>query len=141
MKNKVLFMIALVMTIVGFIGVSNILVSEALSENTSDFIYFKELILDGKDIYNGNYLLASNIVSIKSNEIGENTRLDFKIKNNSKNNSNMTIECLSDKGLIGVMTKNTSYYIESNSTIEGNLILNFDSDEQDTLECKISLLD
>ena len=41
MKNKVLFMIALVMTIVGFIGVSNILVSEALSENTSDFIYFK----------------------------------------------------------------------------------------------------
>ena len=124
MKNKVLFMIALVMTIVGFIGVSNILVSEALSENTSDFIYFKELILDGKDIYNGNYLLASNIVSIKSNEIGENTRLDFKIKNNSKNNSNMTIECLSDKGLIGVMTKNTSYYIESNSTIEGNLILN-----------------
>lgn len=141
MKNKVLFMIALVMTIVGFIGVSNILVSEALSENTSDFIYFKELILDGKDIYNGNYLLASNIVSIKSNEIGENTRLDFKIKNNSKNNSNITIECLSDKGLIGVMTKNTSYYIESNSTIEGNLILNFDSDEQDTLECKISLLD
>lgn len=134
-------MIALVMTIVGFIGVSNILVSEALSENTSDFIYFKELILDGKDIYNGNYLLASNIVSIKSNEIGENTRLDFKIKNNSKNNSNITIECLSDKGLIGVMTKNTSYYIESNSTIEGNLILNFDSDEQDTLECKISLLD
>lgn len=141
MKNKVLFMIALVMTIVGFIGVSNILVSEALSENTSDFIYFKELILDGKDIYNGNYLLASNIVSIKSNEIGENTRLDFKIKNNSKNDSNITIECLSDKGLIGVMTKNTSYYIESNSTIEGNLILNFDSDEQDTLECKISLLD
>lgn len=141
MKNKVLFMVALVMTIVGFIGVSNILVSEALSENTSDFIYFKELILDGKDIYNGNYLLASNIVSIKSNEIGENTRLDFKIKNNSKNNSNITIECLSDKGLIGVMTKNTSYYIESNSTIEGNLILNFDSDEQDTLECKISLLD
>ena len=141
MKNKVLFMIALVMTIVGFIGVSNILVSEALSENTSDFIYFKELILDGKDIYNGNYLLASNIVSIKSNEIGENTRLDFKIKNNSKNNSNITIECLSDKGIIGVMTKNTSYYIESNSTIEGNLILNFDSDEQDTLECKISLLD
>jgi len=141
MKNKVLFMIALVMTIVGFIGVSNILVSEALSENTSDFIYFKELILDGKDIYNGNYLLASNIVSIKSNEIGENTKLDFKIKNNSKNNSNITIECLSDKGLIGVMTKNTSYYIESNSTIEGNLILNFDSDEQDTLECKISLLD
>ncbi len=141
MKNKVLFMIALVMTIVGFIGVSNILVSEALSENTSDFIYFKELILDGKDIYNGNYLLASNIVSIKSNEIGENTRLDFKIKNNSKNNSNITIECLSDKGLIGVMTKNTSYYIESNSTIEGNLILNFDSDEQDTLECKIRLLD
>ncbi len=141
MKNKVLFMIALVMTIVGFIGVSNILVSEALSENTSDFIYFKELILDGKDIYNGNYLLASNIVSIKSNEIGENTRLDFKIKNNSKNNSNITIECLSDKGLIGVMTKNTSYYIENNSTIEGNLILNFDSDEQDTLECKISLLD
>lgn len=141
MKNKVLFMIALVMTIVGFIGVSNILVSEALSENTSDFIYFKELLLDGKDIYNGNYLLASNIVSIKSNEIGENTRLDFKIKNNSKNNSNITIECLSDKGLIGVMTKNTSYYIESNSTIEGNLILNFDSDEQDTLECKISLLD
>ena len=141
MKNKVLFMIALVMTIVGFIGVSNILVSEALSENTSDFIYFKELLLDGKDIYNGNYLLASNIVSIKSNEIGENTRLDFKIKNNSKNNSNITIECLSDKGLIGVMTKNTSYYIESNSTIEGNLILNFDSDEQDTLECKIRLLD
>lgn len=141
MKNKVLFMVALVMTIVGFIGVSNILVSEALSENTSDFIYFKELILDGKDIYNGNYLLASNIVSIKSNEIGENTRLDFKIKNNSKNNSNITIECLSDKGLIGVMTKNTSYYIESNSTIEGNLILNFDSDEQDTLECKIRLLD
>lgn len=141
MKNKVLFMIALVMTIVGFIGVSNILVSEALSENTSDFIYFKELILDGKDIYDGNYLLASNIVSIKSNEIGENTRLDFKIKNNSKNNSNITIECLSDKGLIGVMTKNTSYYIESNSTIEGNLILNFDSDEQDTLECKIRLLD
>lgn len=141
MKNEVLFMIALVMTIVGFIGVSNILVSEALSENTSDFIYFKELLLDGKDIYNGNYLLASNIVSIKSNEIGENTRLDFKIKNNSKNNSNITIECLSDKGLIGVMTKNTSYYIESNSTIEGNLILNFDSDEQDTLECKISLLD
>ncbi len=141
MKNKVLFMVALVMTIVGFIGVSNILVSEALSENTSDFIYFKELLLDGKDIYNGNYLLASNIVSIKSNEIGENTRLDFKIKNNSKNNSNITIECLSDKGLIGVMTKNTSYYIESNSTIEGNLILNFDSDEQDTLECKISLLD
>lgn len=141
MKNKVLFMIALVMTIVGFIGVSNILVSEALSENTSDFIYFKELILDGKDIYNGNYLLASNIVSIKSNEIGENTRLDFKIRNNSKNNSNITIECLSDKGIIGVMTKNTSYYIESNSTIEGNLILNFDSDEQDTLECKIRLLD
>lgn len=141
MKNKVLFMIALVMTIVGFIGVSNILVSEALSENTSDFIYFKELILDGKDIYNGNYLLASNIVSIKSNEIGENTRLDFKIKNNSKNNSNITVECLSDKGLIGVMTKNTSYYVESNSTIEGNLILNFDSDEQDTLECKIRLLD
>ena len=87
MKNKVLFMIASVMTIVGFIGVSNILVSEALSENTSDFIYFKELLLDGKDIYNGNYLLASNIVSIKSNEIGENTRLDFKIKNNSNNNS------------------------------------------------------
>lgn len=141
MKNKVLFMVALVMTIVGFIGVSNILVSEALSENTSDFIYFKELLLDGKDIYNGNYLLASNIVSIKSNEIGENTRLDFKIKNNSKNNSNITIECLSDKGIIGVMTKNTSYYIEGNSTIEGNLILNFDSDEQDTLECKISLLD
>lgn len=141
MKNKVLFMIALVMTIVGFIGVSNILVSEALSENTSNLIYFKELILDGKDIYNGNYLLASNIVSIKSNEIGENTRLDFKIKNNSKNNSNITIECLSDKGIIGVMTKNTSYYIESNSTIEGNLILNFDSDEQDTLECKIRLLD
>ncbi len=141
MKNKVLFMVALVMTIVGFIGVSNILVSEALSENTSDFIYFKELLLDGKDIYNGNYLLASNIVSIKSNEIGENTRLDFKIRNNSKNNSNITIECLSDKGIIGVMTKNTSYYIESNSTIEGNLILNFDSDEQDTLECKISLLD
>lgn len=134
-------MIALIMTIVGFTGVSSILVSEALSENTSDFIYFKELILDGKDIYNGNYLLASNIVSIKSNEIGENTRLDFKIKNNSKNNSNITIECLSDKGLIGVMTKNTSYYIENNSTIEGNLILNFDSDEQDTLECKISLLD
>lgn len=141
MKNKVLFMIALVMTIVGFIGVSNILVSEALSENTSDFIYFKELILDGKDIYNGNYLLASNIVSIKSNEIGENTRLDFKIRNNSKNNSNITIECLSDKGIIGVMTKNTSYYIESNSTIEGNLILNFDSDESDILECKIRLLD
>lgn len=141
MKNKVLFMIALVMTIVGFIGVSNILVSEALSENTSDFIYFKELILDGKDIYNGNYLLASNIVSIKSNEIGENTRLDFKIKNNSKNNSNITVECLSDKGLIGVMTKDTSYYIEGNSIIEGNLILNYDSDEQDTLECKISLLD
>ena len=141
MKNRVLFMIALIMTIVGFIGVSSILVSEALSENTSDLIYFKELILDGKDIYNGNYLLASNIVSIKSNEIGENTRLDFKIKNNSKNNSNITIECLSDKGIIGVMTKNTSYYIEGNSIIEGNLILNFDSDEQDTLECKISLLD
>mgnify|MGYP004603736113 FL=1 len=141
MKNRVLFMIALIMTIVGFIGVSSILVSEALSENTSNLIYFKELILDGKDIYNGNYLLASNIVSIKSNEIGENTRLDFKIKNNSKNNSNITIECLSDKGIIGVMTKNTSYYIEGNSIIEGNLILNFDSDEQDTLECKISLLD
>ncbi len=141
MKNKVLFMIALVMTIVGFIGVSSILVSEALSENTSDLIYFKELILDGKDIYNGNYLLASNIVSIKSNEIGENTRLDFKIKNNSKNNSNITIECLSDKGLIGVMTKDTSYYIEGYSIIEGNLILNYDSDESDILECKISLLD
>ena len=141
MKNKVLFMIALVMTIVGFIGVSSILVSEALSENTSDLNYFKELILDGKDIYNGNYLLASNIVSIKSNEIGENTRLDFKIKNNSKNNSNITIECLSDKGLIGVMTKDTSYYIEGYSIIEGNLILNYDSDESDILECKISLLD
>lgn len=141
MKNKVLFMIALVMTIVGFIGVSSILVSEALSENTSDLIYFKELILDGKDIYNGNYLLASNIVSIKSNEIGENTRLDFKIKNNSKNNSNITIECLSDKGLIGVMAKDTSYYIEGYSIIEGNLILNYDSDESDILECKISLLD
>lgn len=141
MKNRVLFIIALVMTIVGFIGVSSILVSEALSENTSDLIYFKELILDGKDIYNGNYLLASNIVSIKSNEIGENTRLDFKIKNNSKNSSNITIECLSDKGLIGVMTKDTSYYIEGNSIIEGNLILNYDSDESDILECKISLLD
>ena len=141
MKNRVLFMIALIMTIVGFIGVSSILVSEALSENTSDLIYFKELILDGKDIYNGNYLLASNIVSIKSNEIGENTRLDFKIKNNSKNNSNITIECLSDKGLIGVMTKDTSYYIEGYSIIEGNLILNYDSDESDILECKISLLD
>ena len=141
MKNRVLFMIALIMTIVGFIGVSSILVSEALSENTSNLIYFKELILDGKDIYNGNYLLASNIVSIKSNEIGENTRLDFKIKNNSKNNSNITIECLSDKGLIGVMTKDTSYYIEGYSIIEGNLILNYDSDESDILECKISLLD
>ena len=141
MKNRFLFIIALVMTIVGFIGVSSILVSEALSENASDLIYFKELILDGKNIYNGNYLLASNIVSIKSNEIGENTRLDFKIKNNSKNSSNITIECLSDKGLIGTMTKNTNYYIESDSIIEGNIILNYDSDEQDTLECKINLLD
>lgn len=141
MKNKVLFMIAISMTIVGFIGVSSILVSEALSENTSDLIYFKELILDGKDIYNGNYLLASNIVSIKSNEIGEDTRFDFKVKNNSKNSSNITIECLSNKGLIGVMTKDTSYYIEGNSIIEGSLILNYDSDEPDTLECKINLLE
>ena len=39
------------------------------------------------------------------------------------------------------MTKDTSYYIEGYSIIEGNLILNYDSDESDILECKISLLD
>ena len=55
MKNRIILFVAVCLTFVGFVGVSSILMSEALNTDIYGSVYFKSLYLNKKDIYNDDY--------------------------------------------------------------------------------------
>lgn len=139
MKNKVLLFIAISLTTVGFVGLSSILMSEATQNNLYGNVYFKSLYLNNKDIYNDSYLISRNTFSIHSNKLTYENVINFELFNNDFNDQKVYLDCLSKNGIIEILNNNQEFIVSSNSSIKESIMINYDSNIEDSIECKIEI--
>lgn len=141
MKNKVLLFIAISLTTVGFVGLSSILMSEATQNNLYGNVYFKSLYLNNKDIYNDSYLISRNTFSIHSNKLTYENVINFELFNNDFNDQKVYLDCLSKNGIIEILNNNQEFIVSSNSSIKESIMINYDSNIEDSIECKIEIVE
>lgn len=139
MKNKVLLFIAISLTTVGFVGLSSILMSEATQNNLYGNVYFKSLYLNNKDIYNDTYLISRNTFNIPSNKLTYENVINFELFNNDFNDQKVYLDCLSKNGIIEILNNNQEFIVSSNSSIKESIMINYDSNIEDSIECKIEI--
>lgn len=141
MKNRIILFVAVCLTFVGFVGVSSILMSEALTTDIYGSVYFKSLYLNKKDIYNDDYLLSRNSFFISSDDLENENVVTFELFNNGYENETIALECLSKNGIIEIQNNNQEYMISKLSGRKESIVLTYDSNISDSLECKINIFD
>lgn len=141
MKNKVLLFIAISLTTIGFIGLSSILMSEATQNNLYGNVYFKSLYLNNKDIYNDTYLTSRNTFYIPSTKLTYENIINFELFNNAFNDQKVYLNCLSKNGIIEILNNDQEFIISSNSSIKESIMISYDSNIEDSIECKIDVFE
>ena len=139
MKNRVLLLIAVMLTSIGFIGFSSILMSEAKKNELYGNVYFKELYLNNIDIYNDSYLISRNSFYIPSKKLEFTNVINYEIFNSGFNPEKVFLDCISNKGIIEIQNNNQELIVPETKSIKESILINYDSNIDDYLECKINI--
>ena len=78
---------------------------------------------------------------ISSEDLENENVVTFELFNNGYENETIALECLSKNGIIEIQNNNQEYMISKLSGRKESIVLTYDSNISDSLECKINIFD
>ena len=89
-------------------------------------------------IYMEMYILKFYIPSTK---LTYENIINFELFNNAFNDQKVYLNCLSKNGIIEILNNDQEFIISSNSSIKESIMISYDSNIEDSIECKIDVFE
>lgn len=140
MKNRILLIVAITMTTVGFIGVNSILVSKAMVEETTNNIFIKKLYLNNDDICNDKFLISRNSFKIDSKKLKYSNIVSFEVYNLNDEDKKLKLTCSNENGIIDLAKNESIFNVAKNSSVKKTISFQYDSDQEDSLKCIVEMI-